>query len=347
MDFLPKMSLSISIFSKMTLSISISIFSRPADDISFFNFDETVVIDNADPLPLSAVTLSGLDMTSTSVAPVVSSVNLPVTSCQVATTCTTTSNLINTRQMVMPCTTSVTTFFSVPSITFSNAAPVFSTVVNSASAEPSVRPRIPSKPPAKKTRGIATTPDEVNIDFLSRELPFAKTKITSLEATLQNKNDRIDLLSERIVTLEGPQLAQIRSEYLNPVPLPQARAAVAPQVGGAAPQTVQAGSQALPAVFLPSSSAPLPPLQPIIEGVMAELALIRQQVATLQENVSSILQPAAQPQVSQVPLLPPNCTHGTSSKVSAHSSRTERQVYRPTTAQVRNTNITPASNLPV
>ena len=320
---------------------------RRADDISFFNFDETCVIDDGDTPPLSHDTLSGRALTSTSVAPVISPVNLPVTSCQVATSCTTTSNLINTRQMVMPCTTSITTFLSVPSITFSNAAPIFTTAVSSAPAEPSVRPKIASRPPAKKTRSIATTPDEVNIEFLKRELAFAKTKITSLEATLQNKNDRIDILSERIVTLEGPQLAQMRSEYLNPVPLPQARAAVAPQVGNAAPQTVPAGSQAVPAAFLPSSSAPLPPTQPIIEGVMAELALIRQQVAALQENMSSFRQPAAQPHASQLPVLQPNRVPGTSNRVPAHSSRTERQVYRPKTAQVRNTNNPPASNLPV
>ena len=325
---------------------------RRADDVSFFNLDET--IDNAAPLPVTAVSTHCLTPSSSPVAPVVPLGSLPVTSCQVATTSITTSNLINTRQMVMPCTTSITTFMSVPSITFSNAAPVFTTAVAPAPPGPSVRPKTASRPPAKKPRGIATTPDEVNIDFLTRELAFAKTKITSLEAALQNKNDRIDLLSERIVTLEGPQLAQMRSEYLNPVPLPQARAAAAPQVGAAAPHTVPAGNQAAPAASLASSPAPLhsiaPAPQPIIEGVMAELALIRQQVASLQENMSTILQPggpptvgnSAHPPVSQAPVLPPYRAPSTSGRVSAHNSRAPNHVQRPATAQVRNTN-----NLPV
>ena len=290
---------------------------RRPDDVSFFTFDQDEIAEAESYQPVVSLTppftcaaITSLPVTTSVDTPIYSS-SLPVTSCQVATSCITTENLITTRQMAMPYTTTISAFTTLPSITFTSAAPILATSAAPPLPQTSVRPKTASKPPPKKARnGVATTPHEIEVEFLTRELSFAKTKITSLEASLKDRDDRIDILKERMLSMEDPINASLRSRYLNPVPAPQTQG-TAPQVQGvsplvqaaaphaqvAAPPAQAAASQGLP---LPANCvAPLnlqqppPPLshpQPIIE-VMAELSLLRQQVSTLQNTVSNIMQP--------------------------------------------------------
>ena len=221
---------------------------------------------------------------------------------------------------MLPCTTSITTFMTVPSITFSNAAPLFAIAAAPDQPQPSVRPKSASKPPPpKKGRGIATTPHEVNIDYLTRELAFAKTKITSLEASLKDRDERIELMKERVRSMEEPMNASLRSQYLNPVLAP-ARQTQSAGAQAAPPADAQAAHSAVPQAAAPSfQDVPAPPqvgsgaiVQSTIEGVLAELSLIRQQVASLQCSVANIQQPGnqvianpASPQVAQVAVSSP------------------------------------------
>ena len=282
---------------------------RRADEVSFFNFDQDEISEAPGPLPVISVTPSPTnDSSLSSVVSVTEAASsapplLPITSCQVATSCTTTNNLINTRQMALPYTTSITAFATLPSITFTSAAPIFSTSAAPPLPDKSVRPKV-TKPPAKRARGIATTPEEVNNEYLTRELSFAKTKITSLEASLKDRDDRIGLLKDRIASMEDPLNVSLRSQYLRPVvPPPEAQSRAVPpaqngsfQVQGVAPLDQAPAASLITAHHAAPSQQPPPASlsnsEPLTE-VMAELSLIRQQVATLQNTVSNITQPCS------------------------------------------------------
>ena len=75
-----------------------------------------------------------------------------------------------------------------------------------------MRPK--TKPPGKKSRTTpATTPEGVQVEYLTHEVSFAQTKITSLEAVLRDRDDSIKIMGERIKSLESPHFSNLRSSY--------------------------------------------------------------------------------------------------------------------------------------
>ena len=110
-------------------------------------------------------------------------------------------------------------------------APSSTTAVTSFtfSATPHLPPSLPHptgtrpkslKPPAKRSRTPATTPEAVQVEYLQNEISLAQAKITSLQAALNSRDDTILILGERIKTMEEPRFDRLRAQYLSPTPPP-------------------------------------------------------------------------------------------------------------------------------
>ena len=79
------------------------------------------------------------------------------------------------------------------------------------------RPQAPTRqPPHKKPKNTSTTPENIHIDYLNQEINIAKTKATSLESQIQEKDEKIKILEDRIKAIEELRLSNLCSQYLSP-----------------------------------------------------------------------------------------------------------------------------------
>ena len=149
-------------------------------------------------------------------------------------------------------------FTSAPSITISSSPPTMS--VPHVKSTVSVRPK--TKPPGKRARASpATTPEGVQVEYLTHEVSMAQAKIASLDAALRDRDDTIQIMSQRIKSLEDPMFSNLRSQYLSTTP---------PCVPGN-----------------PAATAPLPAAD--MGQVLSEIATLRTQVVSLQVCVTQLV----------------------------------------------------------
>ena len=145
----------------------------------------------------------------------------------------------------------------------------------------STRPKIPvtQKPPPKKAKTLATTPDSVQNEFLNNELDIAKAKISSLESALLDRDNTIKLYAERLKAMEEVRFSSLSNHYLTPTPPSQGAAPLSAPV----PPPPPPGPQ--------FSSAHLPPQCPEADSMAAvkvELSQLRDIVGKLQTSVQSL-----------------------------------------------------------
>ena len=152
------------------------------------------------------------------------------------------------------------TFSSLPALSFS--APAF------LPRQVGTRPK-QAKPVAKKSRGVATTPEGVHLEYLNHEITVARTKITSLESGIKDRDDSIKILGDRIKAMEAPRFSHLRDQYLTPSP------------PGARSQT--------PTVTPPCQGTPT------LQLLVTEVADLRVQIANLQDLIVSFVTDPQEP----------------------------------------------------
>ena len=107
---------------------------------------------------------------------------------------------------------------TLPEITFSSQVCSFSSAPSAGSLPPSVRQKVASKPPQKRAKTLASTPDSVQNEFLNNELDIAKAKISSLESAIVDRDNTIKLYGQRLKAMEEVQFSTLSRQYLTPTP---------------------------------------------------------------------------------------------------------------------------------
>ena len=96
-----------------------------------------------------------------------------------------------------------------PTLTLSSSSAAVGVTVTSSS----VRNK---QPPSKRPKSSLITPENVHIEYLNQEINIVKTKITSLESQLQEKDERIQILQDNIKAMEAQRLSNLFPQYLSP-----------------------------------------------------------------------------------------------------------------------------------
>ena len=170
---------------------------------------------------------------------------------------------------------------AMPAITFSSQSCAFTAAPVTSSVPPSTRPKAPQKPPPKKAKTLATTPDSVQNEFLNNELDLAKAKIASLESALLDRDNTIKLYAERLKAMEEVRFSSLSNQYLTQTP---PSGSIAPR-GNPPPPSFPppaAGmhTQSSPVSVCPSSQCPG---ADSITAVKVELSQLREIVEKLEK----------------------------------------------------------------
>ena len=164
---------------------------------------------------------------------------------------------------------------TLPEITFSSQVCSFSSAPSAGSLPPSVRQKVASKPPQKRAKTLASTPDSVQNEFLNNELDIAKAKISSLESAIVDRDNTIKLYGQRLKAMEEVQFSTLSRQYLTPTPpssQPDSQSTTSPTPS---PAPIQCTSTQCPGA---DSMA----------AVKVELSQLRDIVVSLQSNVLSL-----------------------------------------------------------
>ena len=104
-----------------------------------------------------------------------------------------------------PITTSCSTSWYYSSIFF-----CCSVFINYTTSTPTLTaPRSRQAPPKKKSKNTTATPENVHIEYLNQEINIAKTKATSLESQIRDKEEKIGILEVRLKAIEEPRLSNL------------------------------------------------------------------------------------------------------------------------------------------
>ena len=111
-----------------------------------------------------------------------------------------------------PITTSCSTSWYYSSIFF-----CCSVFINYTTSTPALTaPRSRQAPPKKKSKNTTATPENVHIEYLNQEINIAKTKATSLESQIRDKEEKIGILEDRLKAIEEPRLSNLFGQDLSP-----------------------------------------------------------------------------------------------------------------------------------
>ena len=172
----------------------------------------------------------------------------------------------------------------VPAITFSSQTCSFSSVPLVSTLPPSTRPKVTQKPPPKKAKTLATTPDSVQNEFLNNELDLAKAKISSLESALLDRDNTIKLYAERLKSMEEVRFSTLSNQYLTKTP-PSAQ--IRPQNSNPPPPSLPPQAASIHTQCSRSSVSPPSqcPGSDSMTAVKVELSQLREIVVSLQKSI--------------------------------------------------------------